>query len=292
MLRGEYDDGTVTVSAEGVPLVRYRGVTAAGEPHVDHLALPPDAVGAPAGRNVVLAGAHDHPWHLGCFFAPNYVDGVSCWGGRPEDDDRGWARAVDRGHGLSRGRGTVTVDQRVEWRTDDELLLDDERTVTVDDTPDRGYLLVWDQTVEATQPRTVEGTDLSAGRGSYGGFNVRFQREMADGEVRLPDEDDPEDRTGPTGTYCDYTGPLDGRKGAADPWRAGATVFLDGRTAADQRWFVAREYPFVGANPTWGEALELDAGEAARWRWGVWVRGGRPDASEIERVEEGFRADE
>jgi len=290
MPRSEYDDGTVTVSAEGVPLVRYRAVTAAGEPHIDHLALSPDA-GAPAGRNITLAGAHDHPWHLGCFFAPNYVDGISCWKDQPPaGDDREWGRAVDRGHDVSRRGGAVTIEQTAEWRTDGELLLDDERTVAVDDTPDRGYLLVWDQTIQAPEPRTIEGTDLSAGRGSYSGFNIRFQREMADGEVRLPDEDDPEDRTGPIGAYCDYTGPLDGRKGTTDPWQAGATVFLDESTATDQRWFVAREYPFLGANPIWGEALELDAGEAARWRWGVWVRGGHPDRSEIERVRDTFHA--
>ena len=293
MVRGSYDDGTVTVSDRGVDLVRYRSVTAAGEPHVDRLALPADA-GAPAGRNLVLAGAHDHPWHLGLFFAPNYVDGVDCWGGRPDSDDQVWGRAVDRGHdfGVDGDSDRVTIEQTTEWRTDDTLLLDDERTVTVDTSPDRGYLLVWDQSVEAPEPRTIEGTDLSAGRGSYGGFNVRFRREMADGEVRLPREDDPEDRTGPTGSYCDYTGPLDGRKGPRDsPWRAGATVFLDPETAAGQRWFVAREYPFVGANLAWGDPLELDAGETARWRWGVWVRSGRPDRAAIERVQEQFRSD-
>jgi len=334
-VRGSYDDGTLTVSDRGVDLVRYRAVTAAGEPHVDRLALPADA-GAPAGRNLVLAGAHDHPWHLGLFFAPNYVDGVDCWGGRPtEDSDRAWGRAVDRGHDFTvdgdpghdlsdhggrghdlsdhggRGHDRVTIEQTAEWRTDDELLLDDERTVTVDTSPDRGYLLVWDQSVTAPEPRTIEGTDLSAGRGSYGGFNIRFQREMADGEVRLPreddpgpdgrdvddsggddpDADDPEDRTGPTGAYCDYTGRLDGRKGPrGSPWRAGATVFLDPETAAGQRWFVARGYPFVGPNLAWGDPLELDAGETARWRWGVWVRSGRPDRAEIERVQELFRS--
>lgn len=291
MVRGSYDDGTVTVGADGVDLVRYRAVTAAGEPHVDRLALPADA-GETAGRNLVLAGAHDHPWHLGLFFAPNYVDGISCWGGRPAaDSDDAWGRAVDRGHDLSVDGDRATIEQTAAWRTDDESLLDDERTVTVDCSLDRGYLLVWEQSLAAPEPRTIEGTDLSAGRGSYGGLNVRFRREMADGEVRLPDEDDPEDRSGPSGAYCDYTGPLDGRRGPRDsPWRAGATVFLDPETASDQRWFVARDYPFVGPNPTWGDALELDAGETTRWRWGVWVRAGRPDRSAIERVREVFEA--
>jgi hypothetical protein len=296
-----YDDGTVTVSDRGVDLVRYRAVTAAGEPHVDRLALPADA-GGPAGRNLVLAGAHDHPWHLGLFFAPNYVDGVGCWGGRPDDAGSAWGRAVDRGHDVAVDGDRTQIEQTTEWRTDDELLLDDQRTVTVDVSLDHGYLLVWDQTVTAPEPRTIEGTDLSAGRGSYGGFNLRFQREMADGEVRLPetddpdgddfDADDPEDRTGPTGAYCDYTGPLDGRKGPRDaPWRAGATVFLDPETASDQRWFVAREYPFVGPTLAWGDPLELAAGETAGWRWGVWVRGGRPGREEIEHVQETFQSD-
>jgi hypothetical protein len=58
--------------------------------------------------------------------------------------------------------------------------------------------------------------------------------------------------------------------------------------ARDQRWFVARRYPFVGANPAWGKPVEISRGERRRWRWGVWVHGGNPDRDEIERVHGAF----
>jgi len=287
MLRGHDDDGTVTVQYRGVDIVRYRAVTAASKPHVDRLGLPPDA-GPTAGHNLVLAGAHDHPWHLGAFFAPKFVDGVNCWASETEEAD---GRAVGRGHDVTCRGETLTVEQSVEWRTDDEPLLADERTVTVDAGVDRGYLLTWAVTVEALgADREFAGADTD--RGSYGGFSLRFGREMADGAVRLPDADDPEDRSGPTGAYCDYTGPLDGRRGSTDPWRAGCTVLLDAAPGApevrDQRWFVARRYPFVGANPAWGKPVEISRGERRRWRWGVWVHGGKPDRDEIERVHGAF----
>jgi len=296
VLRPDYDDGTVTIHSGGASLVRYRAVTAASKPHVDRLALGPDAGGA-AGRNLLLAGPHDHPWHLGGFFAPKFVDGINCW----ESESRRAAgeecgRAVDRGHDVSRRGETATIRQSVAWRTDEESLLGDERTITVSTAPERGYVLGWEQTVEALETaRRIEGSDPDGGRGSYGGFSLRFDRGLADGEVRLPDADDPPDRSGPTGGYCDYTGPIDGRRGSVDPWHGGCTLLLDaapdGRSRR-QRWFVAREYPFVGTNPTWDSPIEIDPGERRRWRWGVWVRGGRPDRSEIERVRDRFLADD
>jgi hypothetical protein len=294
MVEGRYDDGTVTVAHRGVDLFRYRAVTTASKPHVDRLAMPPDA-GPLAGRNIVLAGAHDHPWHLGVFYSPKYVDGVNCW----EYEDRGersepCARAIDCGHDFACHDGQVEIEQTVEWRRDGgESLLADERTVGVDVSLDRGYLVTWEQTVTALgSDRRVEGSNPDGGRGSYGGFSLRFVRSMADGTVLLPDAEDPGDRSGPTGRYCAYTGLLDGRRGSTTPWRASCTVMVDSLEERLQRWFVARGYPFVGANPTWGEAASVQSGDSRRWRWGVWVHDGQADRVEIESVYERFANDD
>ena len=66
MLTIESDQKTVQVFCDGQLLLRYRAETIASKPHFDWVALPP-ACGARAEENIVLAGPHEHPWHLGLF---------------------------------------------------------------------------------------------------------------------------------------------------------------------------------------------------------------------------------
>lgn len=60
MLRDSYDDGNMTIGADGVDLVRYRSITAAGESTSTNYYFRHDT-SETAGQNIVLAGAHDHP---------------------------------------------------------------------------------------------------------------------------------------------------------------------------------------------------------------------------------------
>jgi hypothetical protein len=276
-------DGTVSVTVDGTVVLRYRAETPASKPHVDRLALP---AGDTSDRNLVLAAPHDHAWHLGLFFCQKLIDGINCWGTElyaREGRTRGLA--VDAGYEASAAGGTATVEHDVRWVTDDgHPLVDDCRTISIHEPDDRGYLLTWAQTVSAPDARRHLTSESIHGR--YSGLSVRLRRSMADGRIRLPERDDPEDRSGPTAPWCDYTGAFDGVLGPAEPPEAGLTLMS--RPDDPVNWYTVSGMPFVAANPTWGRTLVLEPGATRTWRWGVWVHDGRPDRGAIETAYDRF----
>jgi hypothetical protein len=296
----DYDDsdGAVTVADEGVPLVRYRARTDASKPHVDRLALSGDADG-PSGRNLLVSAPHDHAWHRGCWFVQKLVDGVNCWESeRHAANDRLHGRARDCGYAVTRSDGadrgeSVAIDQDVRWETSDgDPLLDDSRRIGVvrpalTGLEDRGgYLLTWRQTLAATGSRRYLSSESYHGR--YGGLSLRLSRELSGGEIRLPDETDPDPNADTPAPWCDYTGALDGR-GRPGPWRAGVTVLTDAETGSVD-WFTRAEpFALLCSNPVWREIATLNEGESITWSWALWVRGGRPDRETIERVSAAYR---
>ncbi len=83
----------------------------------------------------------------------------------------------------------------------------------------------------------------------------------------------PRDVSGPSGHWCDYSGPLDGKRGPGSPWTAGITTFdHPDNEPHPPRWFIMTEpFGFVAANPTWKRVEVLEADETRTWRWGLWV---------------------
>jgi len=305
------EDGAVSVSVDDTVLARYDAEPAGSKPGFDTLALPP-GVDTKPGENLVVSSPHDHPWHFGLFFCQKLVDGVNCWESEPSaaaGKPHGYAEAGEydvrtEGNG---GGASAVIEQDATWRTDDgEDLLGDTRTVRInepggapdgDDGGDDGYLLTWEQEVTALgQRRHLSSETL---HGHYSGLSLRFARSLREGRALLPDGAEPGETSppraagGPAARWCDYSGPLDGRPGAAavgDPWSAGIAMF-DHPDNGDEpvNWFIMDEpFGFLAANPTWGTVETLDEGEPRSWTWGMWVHSGTPDERRIESVYESF----
>jgi hypothetical protein len=293
------DDGAVSVLADGALLARYDAEPAGSKPGFDTLALPPEADTKP-GENLVVSSPHDHPWHFGLFFCQKLVDGVNCWESEPN-------AAAGKPHGYAEAGkfevregsdGGAVIEQAATWRTDaGEDLLGDARTVRIGEPDEEGYLLTWEQEVEALgQRRHLSSETL---HGHYSGLSLRFARSLREGRVLLPDGTDPGETSppraasGPAARWCDYSGPLDGRPEAAtvgDPWSAGIAMF-DHPDNGDGpvNWFVMDEpFGFLAANPTWGTVETLAEGESRSWTWGLWVHAGTPDEERVERAYESF----
>jgi hypothetical protein len=290
-LRATDEQGAVLVRSQDTEIVRYRAETGASKPHVDTLALPPGTTGA--GRNLVDAAPHDHPWHLGLFFCQKLVDGINCW------ESEQYARR-DRLHGAARsvscGRSTgeqVSISDEVSWHTSDgEHLLDDERTVAVHPPDDDGYVLEWTQTLRAVDETRRLGSETL--HGHYSGLSIRCCRSLTGATVRFPDDgtdESPADElNGSAARWADYTGPLDGFVGPDPPPTAGMTIFdHPNHDPFPTRWFVMTEpFGFLAANPTWDRVETLDPDEEVSRKWGVWVHAGSPSRDRIDSVYEQF----
>ncbi|WP_123533721.1 DUF6807 family protein [Halosimplex salinum] len=292
------DDGTVSVFADDILLTRYNADPAGSKPGFDTVALPPGVDSKP-GENLVVSSPHDHPWHFGLFFCQKLVDGINCWESEPN-------AAAGKPHGFadagaydvrSTGSG-VEITQEATWQTDSgEELLGDDRTIRIAEPDDEGYLLTWEQAVTALgQRRHLSSETL---HGHYSGLSTRFARSLRGGRVLLPDGTDPGETSppraasGPAGRWCDYSGALDGRPGAAavgEPWSAGIAMFDHPENGSDPvNWFIMDEpFGFLAANPTWGTVETLAEGESLSWTWGLWVHSGTPDEERVEDAYESF----
>lgn len=284
------DDGTITLRSDGATVARYRADTRASKPHFDTVALPPSA-GEIGGRNLVLAGPHDHRWHLGLFFCQKLVDGINCWESELyAERDRPHGFAENDAYDVTRGEDAVTISQEVTWRKDTgERLLGDTRTIGVRDpagdghAAGDGYLLTWTQELEAIgETRYLSSETL---HGHYSGLSVRFRRSMTDGRVLVGGEEAETNRTaGRRGTWCDYSGGIDGKVGAGDPWTAGIALMDHPENEGHPvDWFTTTEpFGFVAANPTMETVVTLREGDPVSWRWGAWVHAGTVDREAIE----------
>lgn len=288
------DDGTVDVTHDSQLLARYDADAEGSKPGFNVIALP-EGVGRSGGTNLVLAAPHDHPWHLGAFFCQKLVDGINCWESELGDSgDGAYGYAEHENYSVDQLDGAVSITQTATWEsTREELLLEDERTIRILEPTDTGYPIVWEQSVTALgQTRHLSSETL---HGHYSGLSVRFARSLTDGRVLLPDETDvgetspPRAASGPQGRWCDYSGPLDGRR-HLDEWTAGITMFdHPDNDCHPVNWFVMTEpFGFLAANPTWEAVLTLPTGETQSWTWGMWIHPGTPNEQRVEETYQQF----
>ena len=302
-------DGTVSIvdADRETLLARYDADTAASKPGFDVLATPPSAEAG--GRNLVLAAPHDHSWHLGTFFCQKLVDGINCWESEALDGAgklHGYAEHKRYEIRTDDGADAVEIAQEATWKSSaGEELLEDTREIVVhapgsaraaegDDRDARGYFVTWEQTLAAREETRHLSSETI--HGHYSGLSTRFARSLADGRVLLPGGTDPgttsppRDVSGPRGRWCDYSGPLDGKRGPGDPWTAGIATFdHPDNEPHPPRWFVMTEpFGFVAANPTWGRVEVLEPGNSRTWQWGLWIHGGTPDERTLEGAYETF----
>lgn len=282
-------DGSITVFQDDDLLARYLADPDGSKPGFDVIALPPGAATKP-GENLIVSSPHDHPWHFGLFFCQKLVDGVNCWESElNEATGRTYGYADPQGYDVETVDDAVSIDQTATWKTGEgDPLLEDHRTIAVHKPTVDGYFLTWEQELVALEEtRRLSSESL---HGHYSGLSARFARSLADGRVLLPDDvkpgttSPPRDVDGPSGRWCDYTGALDGKIDAGDPWSAGITMFdHPDNDCHPVNWFIMTEpFGFLAANPTWESTLTLEPGSSRSWRWGLWIHDGRPDETRID----------
>lgn len=288
MLTIEQVKGAVCVACSGQPLVRYEAETAASKPHFSLLALPPTAERR-AGENVVLAGPHDHVWHLGLFFAPRCIDGVNFWESEQlahAGERYGSCRATGAARTQAHEDGSVSLAHDVRWHTsDDETVVSENREIRLHPPDGNAYRIDWTMVLTAVGRDRVWTSDGE--HGDCGGFSFRSPRSMegtggdvinSEGASRV------EGVHGRPARWADYTGKLDGSLDLRRPDRAGVTVFdHPANPGYPNAWTaMTRPFGFMAANLTFGTPWTFKKDEPVTLRFGVLVHYGAPDRQRIE----------
>lgn len=204
----------------------------------------------PSGVPVTEVGPDDHPHHLGVSVALPDVNGTSFWGGRTFVRDQGSTMLMNHGtqvvreHEVTDGRLT----QRLVWLdASGDVLLDEQRTVTVVETAD-AWEIVWRTRLTATHGDVSFGSPQTNGRDGafYGG--IFWRSPFMTARVRSANGE---------GAAAAH--------GSTSPWLAldAPEASLIAATTTGMPWFVRNE-GYVGFGPAIAvtERRTLAAGES------------------------------
>lgn len=285
-------DGVVTVYADNTRLARYQADTSASKPYFDVVGLPAKA-GELAGRNLVLAAPHDHVHHLGLFFTPMYVNEVNCWvPAQIGNSENTYGYTLQNGLDTWNDGHGVVIEQTNRWVTTDDAheILEDRRKIRFQPSQDDSYFITWDQHLTAiNETRRLHCESVPT---HFSGLNLRFIRSMNDGQIRLPQAAEEESKNGLERPWCDYTGALDGKVQAQDPWRAGITIMDHPENPNHPNgWFnMNSPFGFLSANPMQERTVTLEKNESVTWKWGLWVHNGEQTVGEISNAYEIYQS--
>jgi len=223
-----------------------------------------------AGDTLTNFRPNDHPWHHGLACTLTEVSGINFWGGptcRPEDgyqwrDDHGAQRHVAWTK-LEAAGSTATLAHTLEWRTPQELIFREERTLglAVDDAA-RSWSLHWrGRLVNASGRELSLGNPHSFGGkpGShYTGLQFRGARELlddhGDATIRITAEGGREGVDavhGASARWMEWHGQLD------ETLRRVSIRFAN--NSGPLHWFVRRNYPLAAFPVQFDQDLPLAA---------------------------------
>ena len=286
MLTIENHQQSVTIACLGQPLLRYQADSAASKPHFDRVALPPTAHGR-AGENVVLAGPHDHVWHLGLWFCPSYIDGLSFW-----ETERLASRGQRHGRGRMAGEvrtfvrenGCVGFSQEVSWvASDGEEWIRETRECIARPPAGNAYFVDWTCGLCAVgKDRVWRSGDHS---GECANLCFRAPRSMERGAAEVLNSE------GASGgahcrpaRWCDFSGKLDANPDPLYPDIAGITLMdHPANPGHPNSWLTMSEpYAMLALMLSHGSDLPLSRDASLRLRFGMLVHYGRADRDVIE----------
>jgi hypothetical protein len=216
------------------------------------------------GTVVTDAAPADHPWHLGVSVALQDVGGWNFWGGRTYVRGQGYVERPD--HGRIEHVAFTEQDERgfaahLRWLTaDDDLLLDEQRTVRAELTAPGWTLEIVTELTNATDRPLALGSPATNGRtgAGYGGLFWR-----------LPPALDPHVRTATAAGE-------DAVHGSVAPWLSwtdpAAGYRLTFSSGDGDPWFVrVADYPGVGLQLAARDPVVLEPSEAVTRRLRVLV---------------------
>lgn len=174
----------VLVGADGRPRARYNWGPEANNPYFH----PVYARGDEAPLTVQAPA--DHRWHRGLWWSWKFVNEYLFWEDHPDHGgvNRGLGRTVVRRHSAEEVDGRVRIEQELEVRIPERVLLDEERQLTIhaDTGVEGGWAIDWKLRWTARVDCEMRVTEDESW-GGYAGLSFRAARSLALEERILAD---------------------------------------------------------------------------------------------------------
>ena len=264
--QSEKTDTSVTISAQGNPVLNYRYGDVAYKPYVEKLYTP-------NGLNVVRDSPEDHIHHHGLMFAVK-VDDVNFW---EEQDEPGREQ-----------HQSITIDdtglvETIDWKAPkkEEVLLKEQRSLVLVDTGDSdATLLSWK--TKFTVPEGKKSATLTGSH--YHGLGMRFVESMDQDCIFRNKEGNKGKRFRGTedlteATWCAIFAKVDGKP-------VTVAMFHHPDNARPTTWFtMSGHFAYMSATMRYHEEpLKVNVGTPLTLRYGVALWDGHIEDEEITKV--------
>jgi hypothetical protein len=288
------------LDADGTRLARY-----AWGPESNNPAFHPLCVRG-GGPSLTNRAPWDHRWHHGLWWSWKLINGHLFWEDHPDygGDALGLGRSVVREHTARElPDGRIRVEQAIEVRTPDAVLLDEARELVLH--PDAGtgpeaWAIDWHLRSTAVEDCELRATPWpEVPWGGYAGLAYRPARSMAWGESFAADGDRRAADTlhGKTARWSALSGNLDGPVDSTPDTPAQAGVALLSHPGNVRHptpvyaWSAGTgDFGFLAASPVFHEPLRLGAGDEIAFRFRVVVFPGAADPDMLDRAWSSYAA--
>jgi hypothetical protein len=230
----------------------------------------------PNGVPVTLDGTEDHIHHRGLMIAWTNVNGYDFWG---ELDAGEKGRIVHERFDRLEPGPPAELTAVNHWVGGGKVLLAEKRTIRIPRPTADHVLLGWTSELSAPEAAVV----LNAQRAPYDGLGIRFPYSMSEGSVLNSNgTSEVKKAHGEAAQWCAFSGPC-GRDGE------GGVVIFDhpGNPRHPTPFAVYRnaKMGYISAAPTFSDPkLNIPAGGAIRFRYGVAAFLGRPKRQEMDAL--------
>jgi hypothetical protein len=256
----------ISFQREGLEITRYYYATNLNRPF-----LYP--INGPSGRSLTRMGhPHDpitHSHHNSVWLTHADVNGVSFW------EDRAKGRIVhQRVERLEDGEREAHIVAVNAWRTEEKVLMNERRQITVRALPNNEWMLFVDVSLEAN------GMEITLGETAFGLIGVRMAKTIgvADGGGTLRNSagqvNEAEAFRKPA-QWVDYSGPI-------------TSTAIEGITLMDHPLnfnhpsiFHVRNDGWMGSSLTFKEAKKLTPGQPVALRYGLYILSGLVETNVI-----------
>jgi len=185
---------------------------------------------------------HDHKHHRGLWYAHGSVNGIDFWS---EDSKAGRVRHKQFSE-VKSGDDAGVIRETCEWAAPDgRVVMTDERTMRFLPGPGTSRYLDFDITFKAPADREVVFGDTKEGSMAIRvneDLRLTHGKKPGTGKIELSTEVRDQQTWGKRATWCDYSGPLNGKV-------VGVALFDHPSNPVHPTWWHVRDYGLFAANP-------------------------------------------
>jgi len=263
----------ISFQRDGVELARYHYSTNLLRPFI----YP---VNGPTGRSLTRMGhPHDqqsHKHHYSVWISHHDVNGVSFW------DEKGAGvithQVLEK---IEDGDRSAYLVVQNAWKTNGVTVLLERRQVTVQDLPNREWLLIIDLHLESPKG------EVTLGETAFGLLGARLAKTIGvlDGGGLIRNSEGAQDEAGTfrkPAKWVDYSGPI------LTGVNEGLTLMDHPANYNHPSAFHTRADGWMGAALTFGGPKAISPGQPVVLRYGLYVHGGVPEPAKINKIYEDF----